>query len=134
MQLNCYLHFNGNAEAALSFYLKALGGRLVLLQRFSDGAQEVPPEFRHHIMHAGLEFDGNILMLSDTMQSASGHGRQVSLSLNLSRDEEDRARELFIALAEGGMVEMPLLPAFWGALLGSVVDRFGVHWLIHCEQ
>jgi PhnB protein len=29
---------------------------------------------------------------------------------------------------------MPLQDMFWGALWGSLVDRFGVQWMVNCRE
>ena len=34
-------------------------------------------------------------------------------------------------LAEGGKVEMPLEEMFWGGYFGTLVDRFGMHWMFN---
>ncbi len=44
------------------------------------------------------------------------------------------AERLFNALAEGGSVQMPLGPTFWAASFGMFTDRFGVAWMVNCEQ
>ena len=44
-----------------------------------------------------------------------------------SRGEADR---LFAALRDGGMVEMEMADMFWGDYFGSLVDKFGVQWMI----
>ena len=41
---------------------------------------------------------------------------------------------IFNALAEGGMVQIPIEETFWALRFGMVVDRFGVPWLVNCEK
>jgi PhnB protein len=31
-------------------------------------------------------------------------------------------------------VTMPLADQFWGAYFGMLVDRFGVQWMVNCEN
>ena len=33
-----------------------------------------------------------------------------------------------------GTVVLPLEKTFWAARFGMVVDRFGIPWLINCEE
>jgi PhnB protein len=40
---------------------------------------------------------------------------------------------LFVALAEGGQVTMPMDVMFWGDYFGSCTDRFGIRWMINCS-
>ena len=47
--------------------------------------------------------------------------------------ERSDAERLFDELASDGQVLMPLGHTFWAARFGSLVDRFGIPWLINCE-
>ncbi len=40
---------------------------------------------------------------------------------------------IFKALAENGVVQMPLQKTFWSPAFGVLVDRFGTPWEISCE-
>jgi len=66
MQLNPYLTFNGQCEAAFKFYEKVLGGKIEAMP-YGDSpmADQVPPEWRSKIMHARLSVGDEILMGSD---------------------------------------------------------------------
>jgi PhnB protein len=44
------------------------------------------------------------------------------------------ADALFAALSAGGKVEEPLREQFWGDYFGSLVDRYGVQWMINCTS
>jgi len=46
----------------------------------------------------------------------------------------DESEKLFAALAEGGTVIMPLEKTFWAERFGMLTDRFGVSWMVNCEQ
>lgn len=59
-----------------------------------------------------------------------GNNMYIALELD-SRAETDR---LFHVLGAGGKVEMPLQEMFWGGYFGSLVDRFGVCWMLDCES
>src|SRR6202043_1406216 len=64
MQLNPYLTFNGQCEAAFKFYEKCLGGKIVAMftHAGTPAAEHVPPEWQNKIMHACLKVDDNLLM------------------------------------------------------------------------
>ena len=57
-------------------------------------------------------------------------GFSVSLQIN----DPAEAERLFHALAENGKVEMPIQQTFWAARFGMLVDRFGIPWMVNCEQ
>jgi PhnB protein len=64
MQLNSYLHFNGQCEAAFKFYAKCLGGKIdaMIPHEGTPAADHVPAEWRNKIMHARLTVGDQVLM------------------------------------------------------------------------
>jgi PhnB protein len=44
--------------------------------------------------------------------------------------DDARAEQLFISLADGGQVQMPLTKTFFSSRFGMLADRFGVAWMI----
>jgi PhnB protein len=48
-------------------------------------------------------------------------------------DAADQAVK-FEGLAQGGNVTMALHDTFWGARFGTLVDRYGIHWMFNCEK
>lgn len=134
MQLNPYLSFNGNCEAAFRFYAEHLGGNIVELHRYAGSpmAEQCPPEWQEKIMHAQLALDGQTLMASDGMgPGAAAPIKGISLSLNF--DDPADAERVFTALAQGATVEMPLQQTFWARRFGMLIDQFGVPWMVNCE-
>ncbi len=134
MQLNPYLFFDGRCEEAFKFYEKLLGGAIKSMMAYegSPGAEQVPADWRKKIMHATLEVDGAPLMGSDPQPQyySEPQGFSVSLSIDKAADAE----RVFQALAENGEVIMPLEKTFWAARFGMVRDRFGIPWMINCDQ
>jgi PhnB protein len=41
---------------------------------------------------------------------------------------------VFNALADKGIVRMPLSETFWAKKFGMCVDKFGTPWMINCEK
>ncbi len=130
MQLAPYLFFDGTCEEALAFYADVLGGKVSEINRYADSplSESLPPEHRDRIMHATFTAPGMTLMASDGRE-AEGEMRRVSLSLAM-HDRDEGAR-IFRALSAGGTVTMPYAKQFWGASFGSLVDRFGIRWMIN---
>ncbi|HEY0194724.1 MAG TPA: glyoxalase/bleomycin resistance/extradiol dioxygenase family protein [Kofleriaceae bacterium] len=133
ISINPYIIFDGTAEKAIAFYERALGIKAEQVSRFGDmpGGQ-IPEEHKQRVMHARIPFGNAALMVSDCqvgMQVPPGSNIHCSLQI----DDLADARAKFDALAEGGQVEMPLQEMFWGATFGSLVDPFGVQWMINCE-
>ena len=133
MKLVPYLNFAGNAEEALNFYKDALGGEVLMISRYGDSPMPSDEDWKQKLMHARLQFgDGNLIMISDTMKGnlVSTHGN-IQLSLGLK--EEEKTKEVFDKLADGGKVTMPLAKQFWGDTFGMLQDKFGVSWMLNCE-
>ena len=126
-----YLMFNGNCREAMQHYQATLGGDLHLMTY--GEAKQGPPEVANRIMHAKLNVGPAALMASDTepWMPLSG-GENFSLSIDCDgADEQDR---LFATLGEGGAVSMPLQDTSWGARFGTLRDRFGIGWMLNCDQ
>ena len=67
MQLNPYLKFNGQCEAAFKFYEQCLGGKIIamLTHGVSPMAEHVPSDWHDKIIHTKLEAGENVLMGSE---------------------------------------------------------------------
>jgi PhnB protein len=134
MELNPYLNFNGQCEAAFKFYEKCLGGKIEFMMRFADSpmADQVPPQRRNQIVHVRMIAGGKVLMGSDAPpeQFEKPQGFSVSIGVN----DPAEAERIFNALAENGTVRMPLQQTFWAIRFGALVDQFGIPWMINCEQ
>ncbi len=70
MQLNPYLTFNGQCEAAFKFYEKCLGGKIEAMMTHGQSpmAQQVSPEWRNKIIHARMTVGGAVLMGSEAVR------------------------------------------------------------------
>jgi PhnB protein len=134
MQLNPYLTFNGQCEAAFKFYEQCLGGKIeAMMPHAGTPAEEhVPVEWRNKILHARLAVGDAVLMGSDAPPERYEKPRGFSVSLQIN--EPVQAERAFHALAEGGAVQMPIQPTFWAARFGMLVDRFGTPWMINCDK
>jgi len=134
MQLNSYLTFNGQCEAAFKFYEQCLGGKIeAMMPHAGTPAEEhVPVEWRDKIMHARLAVGDGVLMGSDAPPERYEKPRGFSVSLQVK--DPAQAERAFHALAEGGAVQMPIQPPFWAARFGMLVDRFGTPWMINCDK
>ncbi len=84
MQLNAYLNFNGQCEAAFKFYEKCLGGKIEAMARFENmpGGGGVSPEWRSKIMHAQLNAGGAVLMGSDAPDGRYQTPQELSFHCN----------------------------------------------------
>src|SRR5260370_1352837 len=67
MQVNPYLYYSGNCEAALKYYEKALGAKIEMMMTHESAPAEMPtpPEWKKKIMHARATIGGAVIMASD---------------------------------------------------------------------
>jgi PhnB protein len=100
------------------------------------GQPEASAEDKQPIVNIQLPIlGGRHLMGTDTAESLGFklvQGNNVYICLD--PDTRADADALFAALSEGGKVEMPLQEMFWGNSYGSLVDSYGVQWMINCTS
>src|SRR5690349_18484164 len=106
MQLIPYIIFNGNCEAALKFYEKALGGATGQISRYGDApGNNAMGMAADKIMHAHFMVDGQMLFMASDGPSGATDSGMVSLSLNFT--DAGSIQSTFAKLSDGGQVTMP---------------------------
>jgi len=133
MQLNSYLLFGGQCEAAFKFYEKCLGGKIEMMMPHegSPAEAQTPPEWKKKIMHARMSIGDAVLMGSD---APPGHfEKPQGFSVNIGLKDATQGERIFNALSEKGTVKMPFQQTFWALRFGMLVDQFGIPWMINVE-
>jgi PhnB protein len=127
--LEPYIHFNGQCDAAIEFYKKALGLEVVMLMRFKDNPNPAmnPPGSAEKVMHATVKIGKNTFYMSD---GCSDKPNFDGFTLALTVASASEAKAVFNALAEGGKITVPLDKTFFSAAFGMATDRFGVPWMV----
>jgi PhnB protein len=134
-QINPYIHFNGNAEEAFTFYKSVFGGEFARVMRFKDLSSPENPIAENEankIMHIALPIGkSNVLMASDTPESMGKHNENETRSkISISAESREEADKLYNGLSEGGTVEMPIADSPWGSYFGMFRDKYGIEWMI----
>ena len=134
-QINPYIHFNGNAEEAFTFYKSVFGGEFAMLMRFKD--LEIPGSIANEreankIMHIALPIGKHdILMGSDTPEALGVHNLNETRSkISISAESKEEADNLYNGLSAGGQVEMPIADSPWGSYFGMFRDKYGIEWMV----
>ncbi len=132
MKLIPYIHYPGNAEEALNFYVSALNESIQQLGRYGDSPIDSDEDWQQKVMHARLVFDDNMIMISDSFkgQPVSTEG---NVQLNVAMEDEDKLEMVFNKMAEGGTITMGLQDTFRGARFGMLKDKFGISWMFNYE-
>ena len=134
MQLYPHLTFNGQCEAAFKFYAEHLHGNITFLLTYESSpmAAQTPPDWQKKVCHGTFAVAGFMLSGSDPLPGQYQRAQGFVLQFNLSDLAE--AERIFNTLVENGTVQMPLQETFWALRFGSVVDQFGIPWMINCEK
>jgi PhnB protein len=140
-QINPYLTFNGNCEAAFNLYKSVFGKEFSYIGRFNempskDENAPLPEEDGNKIMHVSLPISEETTLFgsdsSEAFDQSTIIGNNISISINASSIEE--ADQLFNGLSEGGIVKMPMKKTFWGAYFGMFTDKFEINWMINYDE
>ncbi|HSJ08733.1 MAG TPA: VOC family protein [Longimicrobiales bacterium] len=132
MRFMPYLNFDGNAGEAMRFYQEIFGGDLEL-SPFGESpmADEVPADMKDRLMHAELRVGDQVLMSSDAMPGQ--YGTPAGTYVTIALGDVAEADRIFAALADGGVVQMPIQETFWAKRFGMLADRYGTLWMVNCE-
>lgn len=136
---NTYLTFNGNCEEAFNFYKSVFGGEFSRVARFSDMPQNegypVAETDPNKIMHISLPIGQSVLLGSDAgFEWADSLVAGNNFSVSVSAESRAEAEKIFNAFAQEGQISMPLADTFWGAFFGSIIDQFGINWMISFDE
>ncbi len=133
-QLNPFIRLNGGkCREAMNFYKDCFGGELSFMTiGESPMAKDMSSEKQGFIMHAELKKDSFVLYGSDMMRDIAIIGDNVGMALNCESEVE--IRDFFTKLSKNGEVFCPLSDAFWGALFGIVIDKYGVEWMLNFQK
>ncbi|HEY8897933.1 MAG TPA: VOC family protein [Niastella sp.] len=134
--INPYVHFNGNAEEAFTFYKSVFGGSFAKTVRYKELASAEFPIAENDanlLMHISLPIGKNsVLMGSDAiMGQVTENDNRNTISITAeSREEADK---LFNGLAAGGKIECPISDGPLGFYFGMFTDKYGVQWMVAYE-
>ena len=134
-QINPYIHFNGNAEEAFTFYKSVFGGEFAMVVRFKDLSGPESPFSENEankIMHIALPIgNSSVLMGSDTPEFMGKHNENETRSkISISAESKEEADKLFNGLLAGGNTEMPIADSPWGSYFGMFRDKYGIEWMV----
>lgn len=137
--INPYLNFPGNTEEAFNFYKSVFGGDFIGgVNRFVNTPEgdKLSATEKQKVMHVALPIGkANMLMATDALESM---GQTVTagnnIHLSVSTESEAEADKIFLALAKGGTITMPMDHMFWGSYFGMCTDKFGISWMVSYDK
>src|SRR6218665_2265651 len=130
MKIVTSLSFKGQCREAFEHYAKVLGGTITAAEPYGAGAPS--PEYKDWLMHCWLDAGDQSLMGADMdiAWAPNIDKPKNGFDVTLHTGDIEEARRWFAQLAEGGQVIMPLGETFWSPGFGSLIDRFGIPWMI----
>ena len=134
MKVQAYISFGGRCEEALNFYKKSVGAEVTSLMRWKDSpdaTMKPAPGYEEKVMNAAFRIGETQLMADDGMGAKEAEFKGMTLAIVVADDAE--AKRVFMALAEGGSVQMPLAKTFWASSFGVLTDKFGVPWMVNVD-
>lgn len=136
--INPYIHFNGNAEEAFTFYKSVFGGEFAKIIRYGDlSSPECPiaENDANRLMHIALPIGkSDVLMGSDVLEAMGKVTENDNRNtISVSAESREEADKLFNGLSEGGKIEMPIDDGPLGFYFGMFADKYGIQWTVDFE-
>jgi len=135
MRMVPYIRLNGNCEEVLNYYKNLLDGEITYIMRYGEAPESMwdLKGSENKILHASLLAGGVVLYFSDILEGMElTAGGTISLALELEPEEEmDLICE---ELAKEGTVVVPMQDTFWNARHATIVDKFGINWIINQDK
>jgi len=121
------ISFPGNCDEAIAYYKEVLGAEVKTIVYNGDDPSDpnldtLPSNF---VTYSEVLLFGTPIMMSD------GAAKKMSCEnfwFTLSFDSSEEVTDVFNKLADGGEIIEDLSAEFYGQLMGSVNDRFGISW------
>lgn len=138
-----YLNFPGNTEEAFLFYKSVFKTDFMVggIQRFGDLPADptqppVAETVKKMVLHVELPITADHILMGTDAPKEMGFTVTQGNNMHISLEPDTRAeaQRIFDELSAGGTVSMPLQDMFWGAYFGSFTDRFGINWMINCQN
>ena len=136
MKIVTSLSFQGQCREAFEFYAKVLGGKITFAMPYSDAPPEMQvsnPDHATWLMHCWLEVGDQALMGADmdTAWAPNVDKPKNGFDVTLHTNDKAQGQRWYDQLSEGGRAGMPFGETFWSPGFGSLVDRFGIPWMIN---
>jgi len=134
-QLNPYIHFNGNAEKAFTFYKSVFGGEFSRMMRYKEIASPeypIPENDANRLMHIALPISNNNALMGSDVLEMMGHVTENDNrnTIAISAETREEADKLFHGLSAGGKIEMPIADGPMGSYFGMFADKYGIEWMV----
>jgi PhnB protein len=127
------LSFRGQCREAFEFYARILGGKVTAAIPYTPEMLPDPQAYNGWLMHCWLDVGDQAIMGADmdTGWAPNIDKPKNGFDVTLHTDDISEARRWFDALGAGGTPGMAFEETFWSPGFGSLIDRFGVPWMVN---
>lgn len=120
-----------NALEAIEYYKKVFKAEM---NQKMTMLKEIPgfeaPEYEDKVGHSTLIIGGSTLFVNDLLEKyPKTIGDNIQFVLDYETEEE--LRSVFNEVAKEGKIIEELQEVHWGALFGTVLDKYGVTWQMY---
>jgi PhnB protein len=136
MKIVTSLSFQGQCREAFELYAKVLGGKITAAMPYGNAPPGMPitdEKYKTWLMHCWLEVGDQALMGADMDIGWAPNVDKAKNGFDVTLHTEDKAQgqRWFDQLSEDGKTVMPFGETFWSPGFGSLIDRFGVPWMVN---
>lgn len=133
--INPYIHFNGNAEEAFTFYKSVFGGEFAKMMRYKDLSGPgfpIADKDANRLMHIALPIGKTSMLMGSDVLEMMGQVTENDNrnTISITADSREEADKLFNGLSAGGKVEMPINDGPMGSYFGMFADKYGIEWMV----
>ena len=134
-RINPYIHFNGNAEEAFTFYKSVFGGDFARIARYKDFANmdnQVSEKEGNKLAHIALPIGQDCVLMGSDVPEFMGPLNEAEnrSKIYVTPDSKEEAERLYHGLSAGGQIEMPIGDSPWGTYFGMFRDKYGIEWMV----
>ena len=134
-RVSIYLNTMGRTEEQFRFYGSIFGTEPYAIMRMADipGQEPLPEEEKDALIHIEVEILGGTVLMGTDLLASRGHRLEIgnNVAINLEPDSLAEGRRLFEALSEGATEVSPFARMFWGDYWGTLLDRYGIRWMVN---
>ena len=132
--INPYIGFNGKCREAMNFYKECLGGELELQEAAGSPSEQFQGDGNNKILHSSLTIEGLQILMGSDMTDKDGYIKGNNVALAITCNSQAEIFSLFDKLSKGGSVSARPKEEFWGAIFGTLVDQFGIKWMLNFNK
>lgn len=132
--INPYIGFNGRCREAMTYYQECIGGELELKEVAGSAMEKTWQGNKDQIFHSSLTINGQQMIMGSDMVDQDGYSKGNNIALAMDCSNANEIHTVFEKLSKDGKVFSELKEQAWGAIFGSLQDKFGIRWMLNFDK